>query len=158
MANKHQKRYCRQVSRLLPCGLTHKRMILSRIGEMVSSYLEDHPGADYSEIVDVFGEPEQVAVSYIQEQDEKAVLHRLNIGKRLVAIVTAVAGVVVLMWGAVIAAAVVKHEFPGEGYAKVYITEYDEEQGGTDRSETSDYSDDRVHVSDFSDSIWCESD
>lgn len=55
------RRYCRELRRALVCVPELRERTLAQITESMEEYLDEHPTADYQELVRVFGTPAQAA-------------------------------------------------------------------------------------------------
>ena len=91
------KAYLREVRRRLHCPRTTKRAFMSQLEGSVSQYLEDHPAAKFSDLATAFGEPEEIAIRFIEQSNPKAIRHSLRIRKRILWLVIAVAVVTAII-------------------------------------------------------------
>ncbi len=107
--NPGAKRYLCQVRSWLPCSGKMKRMILKEIRDRISQFCGENPGADYTALVDRFGQPRQIAGSYVDELDTQRLLKDLRIRGRILAIVTATACLALMLWTGVIAVSYERH-------------------------------------------------
>lgn len=92
------KRYIRSVSHMLSCSGNAKRMIISQIRNSVANYLIQNPDADFEMIQMHFGAPQEIAASYVNEQDAAGLLKRISIKKKVLLIVSGVMVVILLLW------------------------------------------------------------
>lgn len=53
------RRYCRELRRALACVPELRERTLAQLTESIEEYLDEHPTADYQELVRVFGTPAQ---------------------------------------------------------------------------------------------------
>ena len=67
------RRYCRELRRALVCVPELRERTLAQLTESVEEYLDEHPTADYQELVRVFGTPAQAAENVLNEMDAKQV-------------------------------------------------------------------------------------
>ena len=67
------RRYCRELRRALVCVPELRERTLAQITESIEEYLDEHPTADYQELVRVFGTPAQAAENVLNEMDAKQV-------------------------------------------------------------------------------------
>lgn len=124
MDNAGKKRYMRQVRSCLPCNGKKKRKLLDRLREELDGYLAENPEAGMEELRQRFGEPRQIAASYVAEMDMPELLRSLRFRRRIVSIAAAVAIGILLMWAAVVTTALVEHRKSVNGYfGEAYITE-----------------------------------
>lgn len=97
------RRYLREVRSWLPCAGKMKNEVLGKIGGTVGDYLAENPNGDYAALVARFGTPQQIASAYVDEMETPELLHSLRIRRRVVAIVSAAALAVVILWAGVVA-------------------------------------------------------
>ena len=100
--------YYREIRSWLPCSGKQKDLILSRFRDSVQAYLEDHPTADFAQIRRRFGNPDEIAGSYVEEMGTLELLRIMRIRRRIVAIVAGTAAVILLTWLGVIGWAIAK--------------------------------------------------
>ena len=67
------RRYCRELRRALVCVPELRERTLAQITESMEEYLDEHPTADYQELVRAFGTPAQAAENVLNEMDAKQV-------------------------------------------------------------------------------------
>ena len=96
------RRYYRQISAILPCEKRMKAEILSQLRESVEQFRTQNPDADFSAVQAHFGSPEQIAASYVDNQDADALIKKLRIKRRVITAVAAALTAIVLMWGAAV--------------------------------------------------------
>lgn len=96
------KRYIRSVSDTLSCSGKTKKRIVSQISDSVDDYLLQNPDADFEMIQMHFGTPQEIAVSYVDEQDASVLLKKMSIKKKVLVIVAGVMTAVLLMWAVVV--------------------------------------------------------
>lgn len=70
--------YLRQVGKHIRCSRGRKAEYLEQLKESISLYLEEHPAATPSDIAVTFGTPEEIAQSFIEETDPKALRRTLE--------------------------------------------------------------------------------
>lgn len=90
------KYYLRGVSNTLPCGRKAKKQIVSQISDSIENYLQENPNADFEEVQSHFGTPQEIAASYINEQDPSALASKMRITKKVLAIVAGVMAAIFL--------------------------------------------------------------
>ena len=76
------RRYLHQVRRALRGTGKQKKQVLAQVQSSVSEYREENPDCSYSDLVQRFGVPQQIAESYITEMDPKELLFDLRIRQR----------------------------------------------------------------------------
>lgn len=99
--------YCRRVRRALPCTRKQKAAITRKVRDSIEAFLEETPDADFEQVRGRFGEPETIAMAYIEDMGGKDILRSLQIRRKCFA---AVAGALVLaltIWAAFMAYAVI---------------------------------------------------
>lgn len=79
--------YCRRIGRKLPFGGQRKQDYLQSLQEDVGRYLSAHPWAKPEELVETFGSPEQIAVAFLSEMDDREIYRRISARKRVVRLV-----------------------------------------------------------------------
>ena len=99
MTNRSGLKYLRKVRRLLPCSKSMKKEITAPLALSLSSYFEEEPNANLTDITARFGTPEAVAASCLENTDMPVILRQLRIRKRVFQIVTATALTILLTWG-----------------------------------------------------------
>lgn len=67
------RRYCRELRRVLACVPELRERTLAQLTESIEEYLDEHPTAEYQELVRVFGTPAQAAENVLNEMDAKQV-------------------------------------------------------------------------------------
>lgn len=72
------RRYCRELRRALACVPELRERTLAQLTESIEEYLDEHPTADYQELVRVFGTPAQAAENVLNEMDAKQVQQLLK--------------------------------------------------------------------------------
>lgn len=72
------RRYCRELRRALACVPELRERTLAQLAESIEEYLDEHPAADYQELVRVFGTPAQAAENVLSEMDAKQVQQLLK--------------------------------------------------------------------------------
>lgn len=92
------KRYIRSVSDTLSCSRKAKKQIVSRIRDGVEDYLLQNPDADFEMIQAHFGTPQEIAASYVDEQDASGLLKKISIKKKVLVVVASVMAAIFLMW------------------------------------------------------------
>lgn len=97
------KYYLRGVSNALPCGRKAKKQIVSRISDSIEDYLQENPDADFELVQSHFGTPQEIAASYINEQDLSVLVNKMRIKKKVVVIVAGAMTAILLIWAGVVA-------------------------------------------------------
>ena len=76
------KRYVRSISDGLPYSMRARKQILSQIRESIDDYLQENPEADLATVQAHFGTPQEIAASFVNEQDASTLLQRSGALKR----------------------------------------------------------------------------
>ena len=79
--------YCRRIGRKLPFGGQRKQDYLQSLQEDVGRYLSAHPWAKPEGLAETFGSPEQIAVAFLSEMDDREIYRRISARKRVVRLV-----------------------------------------------------------------------
>ncbi len=79
--------YCRRIGRKLPFGGQRRQDYLQSLQEDVGRYLSAHPWAKPEELTETFGSPEQIAVAFLSEMDDREIYRRISARKRVVRLV-----------------------------------------------------------------------
>lgn len=95
------KRYYRSIRKDIPCSYKTKKRIMQQIQESVGLFLEQNPDADFTAIQLHFGEPQTIAMSYIEDQDAPELLRKMRIKRKVIAIVVGTMALIVAIWLAV---------------------------------------------------------
>lgn len=72
------KRYCRKLGRALACLPELRNRTVAQMSDSIYTYLEEHPDANYNQLVQVFGTPKQAAESLLNELDSEQVRKAIN--------------------------------------------------------------------------------
>lgn len=91
------KRYIRSISSEIPSGKMRKR-IISQIRESILEYIQENPETDFETVQSHFGTPQEIAASYMYTEETPVLLRKMNINKKLLAIVAGVMVAIFLMW------------------------------------------------------------
>ncbi len=119
------RRYLWQVESWLPCSFKMKRSILGKIRGQIQAFCQENPNADLAALVARFGEPRQIAGTYVDELDRDRLLKDLRIRRRIVGIVAVSACAALLIWGGIGFRAYADHEVQFDGH---YIDALQNEQ------------------------------
>lgn len=117
------KRYYRSISKELPCSRKMKEQILLQIQENVSIFLEQNPAATFEMVQAHFGTAQEIASSYIDDQDAPELLRRIHIKKKILVIVAGVLMFALLIWGAAVVWTTIEANNTYNGHVVVDIEE-----------------------------------
>lgn len=101
-----KEQYLDSVRALLDCPQGERERLLSRLGQAVSAYLEDAPGAGEPELAANFGTPEECAARLLEECDPGAVAaerrkkkkrHRITVAV-LAVLLAVMVGITAYLW------------------------------------------------------------
>lgn len=120
MNKAYVRKYCRRVKSYLPCSCKQKRQILSELRRRVEETLAEQPTASLEE---VFGTPQQVAASYVDEMSTTELLAALRLRRRVAAILTIGVVAVAVIWAAAVWYQVYDSHQSLDGWDAQYITE-----------------------------------
>lgn len=91
------RRYCCSVRSWLPCGKM-RRVIMKQIQETVNTFVLQNPDADFEAIQAQFGQPKDIAVSYVENMGTAEVLKGLHVRRRVLTIILATALALLVSW------------------------------------------------------------
>ena len=125
-------RYLGQIWRKIPGSRKQKKQILSCLATPVRDYAERNPNGGYDAIAHRFGEPEQIAASYLEELDASELKKQLSIRKKILCAVVAVVIIAVGIWAGVVLYALHEYGDAMPGYIEVTVEkdEYVQTEGG----------------------------
>lgn len=126
MKNKVSRTYLRSVLRSVPCTHKQKTKFRHDLTESVNAYCIDNPNAQLTDLIRVFGTPEQIASAWINDYADSYHVkyqHTKQTAIRIVAVAVVVAAVIFMAASAV---TYVKHKEMREGRAVITITEDEE--------------------------------
>lgn len=72
------QRYCRKLGRALACLPELRSRTVAQMSDSIYTYLEEHPDANYNQLVQAFGTPKQAAESLLNELDSEQVRKAIN--------------------------------------------------------------------------------
>lgn len=78
---------------MTPCPWARRRAFLREFKQRLAQYLEENPQTGFSDIRTEFGEPEEIAGSFIEQLDTGKIRKSLKWGRRTAALVLAIAAV-----------------------------------------------------------------
>ncbi len=110
------KRYYRDIRNELPCSRKMRNQILQQIRENVTLFLEQNPSADFDAVQNRFGTAQEIASSYIEDQNAPALLRRMRIKKRVIAIIAGAMALVLAIWMFAVAWAVIGEQRADGGH------------------------------------------
>lgn len=117
------KRYYRSIRKELPCPWKMKKQIMQQIHDSVNLFLKQNPTVDFQAVQTHFGEPQAIALSYIEDQDAPELLRRMRVKKRVFAVAAGALAVAILIWGAIVICAAIDAKNTYDGYIAVDIEE-----------------------------------
>lgn len=92
------KRYYHSISKELPCPRKTRVKIMQQIQSSVNLFLEQNPDADFHDVQVHFGEPQTIALSYIEDQDTPELLRKMHIKRKIIAIVATTMALILAIW------------------------------------------------------------
>lgn len=75
------KEYIKSVKKQIVCPTAESRQMLRELQANVSDFVQENPDADMVQIVEQFGEPEEIAKMYIADTEPKNIKKAVNIRK-----------------------------------------------------------------------------
>lgn len=109
------KRYYRSIRKDLPCSYKMKTRIMQQIQESVDLFLEQNPDADFEAVKAHFGDPQTIALSYIEDQDAPELLRKMRVKRKVLAIVAGAMALILVAWMAAMAWAIINEQRAQEG-------------------------------------------
>lgn len=124
---KQLKQYYRSVYKCLPVSQKQKQQILNQIRHSVEGYLTENPSADMPQIIQHFGNPEEIASTYVENMTTTEILKRFHVRKSILTAICSVAAVALLVWGVVVAISFINELDESGGFVAVEpVAEIDE--------------------------------
>lgn len=111
--------YFRSIRNHLTCSRKQKKQILSELKTNITTFLEEHPQTDFQMIQSHFGSPQQIASTYLSDLTDAELLHKLQIRKKVIAIIACLMAAILVIWLAVVGWAIVKEIIIADGYAAI---------------------------------------
>lgn len=88
-----------------------KKRILGEIRSSAQQWLLHHPDASYEDFESAYGNPRNVAASYVEGLDSIDLLKKLSLRKRIFQVVFTMAAIILVLWLGIIAwAAIEAHQ------------------------------------------------
>lgn len=120
------RRYLHQVRRALRGTGKQKKQVLAQVQSSVSEYREENPDCSYSDLVQRFGVPQQIAEATVSEMGAGEVLDAMKVRQGILRMVSITAITVLILWAGVVGMAYLNHKIIDNGYAVVEIVEVTE--------------------------------
>lgn len=108
--------YCRRIGRKLPFGGQRRQDYLQSLQEDVGRYLSAHPWAKPEELTETFGSPEQIAVAFLSEMDDREIYRRISARKRVVRLVFSGLVLALLLLSAALVYMILRNEQDMDGH------------------------------------------
>ena len=118
------KRYIRSISSEIPSGKMRKR-IISQIRDSIVEYIQENPEADFETVQSHFGTPQEIAASYMYAEETPVLLRKMNINKKVLAIVAGVMAVIFALWFCIIAREMYIAHHIDRGYIATSTSQHD---------------------------------
>ncbi|MBR3954537.1 MAG: hypothetical protein IKJ63_03575 [Clostridia bacterium] len=80
------KEYIKSVKKQIVCPTAESRQMLRELQANVSDFVQENPDADMVQIVEQFGEPEEIAKNYLADADPKRISKAINNRKVIIAV------------------------------------------------------------------------
>lgn len=81
VTTKKEKRYLKEIENLLICDKKKKIEILNSFENEVENFLNSNPEADYEELLEIFGTPQEVAQEILAIEPVENIKKRINVAK-----------------------------------------------------------------------------
>lgn len=120
------RRYLHQVRRALRGTGKQKKQVLAQVQSSVSEYREENPDCSYSDLVQRFGVPQQIAEATVSEMGAGEELDAMKVRQGILRMVSITAITVLILWAGVVGMAYLNHKIIDNGYAVVEIVEVTE--------------------------------
>lgn len=117
------KRYYHSISKELPCPHKTRVKIMQQIQSSVNLFLEQNPDADFHDVQVHFGEPQTIALSYIEDQDAPELLRKMHIKRKVIAIVATTMALILAIWTATVIWGIIDTNDRNNGHIIVDIGE-----------------------------------
>ena len=108
MSKSAYQHYKKRVYSLLPCGHRQKDQIMAQFTSSLSAFQSEHPEADYSQLIDRFGTPEEIAAACVENTGTAELLRMVRFRRRIIAIVATVMVAVFFLWAIAVSVATIK--------------------------------------------------
>lgn len=77
--NKHITNYYKDISTLLPIRGSNEKRYLNDFKKTLNEFSDEMPNASYEDIINEFGEPKDVVISYLNNCNEDYLINKLKI-------------------------------------------------------------------------------
>lgn len=108
--------YCRRVRAKLPFAGKSRRDYLTHMRQDVLGYLSNHPWAKQEELEEVFGSPEDIALSFLSELSYPEIMDRIRARNRAVRLVGAAVAAALLLLIVTIVYMLIRNRQDMDGY------------------------------------------
>lgn len=115
--------YLRHIRNALPCPSRVKGKIMKRISDDVHDYLMIVPDANYDELLNRFGSPESIAVSYVEDLEPKEMISALRTRNAILKISKILTTIIVVVWVAIAGVALLDSFRQSGGYGITYVVD-----------------------------------
>lgn len=120
---KQLRKYYRSIRSWLPCSGKLKKRIICDIESTIHGYLDENPSADFAEIEQRYGTPQQIAATYIDEMGTLELMKQLKIRRRITHAIFAATAIVVVLWTTALTIALIDSHKSASRHYHVTITE-----------------------------------
>ena len=121
-------RYLWEVYRELPGNWKQKKRIVTQMRGSIRDYVSEGANVSFEQLVNRFGEPKQIAATYVKEMEAGEVLEELKSNRKILFTVGAAMAAAVILWAGWIVASYMDHVKDMNGYAVVEIIEVERKQ------------------------------
>lgn len=98
MVNFSAMRYLYKVRCCLPCPFRMKEKIMEQVKHNVENYLMENPSVNYQNLVDRFGEAQQIASAYLDEMESGSIVETIRIKRSIVKIIAGAVALALTIW------------------------------------------------------------
>lgn len=91
----------------------------------IRDYVSEGACLTYEQLVSRFGDPKQVAYTYVNEMETDELVQEIKAGKKIVKIAAITVAVMILIWAVITVVSYNDHAVDANGYAIVEIIEVD---------------------------------
>lgn len=94
----------------------------------IRDYVSEGADISYEQLKSRFGEPKQIASTYVMEMEAEEIIDNIRCRKKIVNIILVIASIIALIYGVFIARVYASYERDANGYAVVEIIEVERKQ------------------------------
>ena len=118
---KDLKKYYKDISKTLPRG--RKKEIIRTIKSSVDSYLAENPNAKIDEVINYFGEPNDIAQSYYDNEKAEDISSKIKLSHKILICIVTVLALALLIYIVFVVKALIHSIQTESAYSITTITE-----------------------------------